>query len=339
MAHSPTVRPSTTLANRWRRAGVAACLLATVATIGGCHPRAVRAPYQDAPAPQELMAATERAFHAIQVARARVRQKGGSATLMFAAQHPDRFRGTLQIAGNELFSLALRPDGYDLRMTSGKAGDTGFYEGPPSACAISAMIGVALSPASLVTMLLGGMPLADPSLLEADETSQRWSRAHPGHEVLTLQTAQVRQDFRFRWIDDAWRVAGTRVRVRDGEAWRTELDVEHLEFAEVDGAWVAMRTVLQTTDANGESREVKLHLKTVRVDPPSLMPASGESDAERPSEPDTWDDDWDDDHDTPDLADTTPGANPSTDAAQIPTIFFLRADGLQRRGDLCRVAP
>ena len=92
---------------------------------------------------------------------------------MFAAMSPARFRGTVQIAGNELFSLAVREDAYELRVTSGKAGQVGFYEGPPSACAISALLGVPLLPEELVTVLLGGVPLAVDEQTAA-RVDQRW---------------------------------------------------------------------------------------------------------------------------------------------------------------------
>ena len=162
--------------------------MAIFAGSAACHPRNVRAPYQDAPpSPTMLLRGHQTPLEAIQVPKAKVRQRAGSATLMFSAQRPDRFVGTVQIAGNELVSVALRPDRYELRQPAGRPSLRGFYDGPPSACAIAALIGLPMEPRVLVSMLLGDAPLIVSPAPSMKELTQRWERAHPGHEVLVLE--------------------------------------------------------------------------------------------------------------------------------------------------------
>lgn len=324
-----------------------ALLLSCLTVVAGCHPRNVRAPYLEAPpTPTALLRGFNPPISALQVPRAKIRQRAGSATLMFSAQRPDRFVGTVQIAGNELVSIALRPDRYELRQPSGPSRSRGFYEGTPSPCAIQALLGVPMEPSALISMLLGDAPVIVASEESMGASVQRWERAYPGHELLILEDERLRQELRFRWISGAWQFAGTAVHRRQGDRWVRVFEISHRDF-ESFGQWqLATRVDITSVDANGDSQTVKIHLLDVVVDPSALTPdrarATDRDGGGTPPPIDTWDDDWaDDDTDEP----ATPSPNPDdrapatplgTESAEIPAIFFLSAGGLQPRGDLCR---
>jgi hypothetical protein len=125
-----------------------------VLLFAGC--RGTEPPYPPGKAPEiaDLMAAAAPSLRAIQVPRAKVRQGGGpAANLMLVAQAPARFSGTIQIAGNELVTLAVNEDEYGLRWVGGRDGagslTPGFYSGPPSRCAVETLLGVDLEPEGL----------------------------------------------------------------------------------------------------------------------------------------------------------------------------------------------
>jgi len=89
----------------------AACALWITLALAGC--RGMEPPYPPGQPPEvaDLMAATAPSLHAIQVPRAKVRQGSGpAANLMLVAQEPARFSGTIQIAGNELVTLAVNEE-------------------------------------------------------------------------------------------------------------------------------------------------------------------------------------------------------------------------------------
>lgn len=330
-------------------------LMASVVANAGCHPRNVRAPYQDAPPnPTMLLRSDQPPIEAIQVPKAKVRQRAGSATLMFSAQRPDRFVGTVQIAGNELVSVALRPDRYELRQPAGRPSLRGFYDGPPSPCAIAALLGLPMEPKVLVSMLLGDAPVIVSPAQSIEGHAQRWERAYPGHEVLVLEEDDLRQELRFRWISKAWHFAGTSVYRRDNDRWAPVFSIAHRDFESFGERHLATRMDITSNDHTGESQTVKIHLLDVNVNPASLRRESSLNASTDPSAPpvDRWDDDWGDedvaanDGSDADTAVEDTDAHRSSDAVDerpsVPAMFFLSPAGLRARGDLCgdtAVAP
>lgn len=326
-------------------------LVASVVGSAGCHPRNVRAPYQDAPPdPTMLLRGDQPPLEAIQVPRAKVRQRAGSATLMFSAQRPDRFVGTVQIAGNELVSVALRPDRYELRQPAGRPSLRGFYDGPPSPCAIAALIGLPMEPKVLVSMLLGDAPVIVSPAPSMDGHAQRWERAYPGHEVLVLEEGDLRQELRFRWIAKAWHFAGTSVHRRGNDRWDPVFSIAHRDFESFGDRHLATRMDITSNDHAGEPQTVKIHLLDVTVNPTSLLrgsPSNASTDpgAATAAPVDRWDDDWGAEDDAADgepeedAAVDDEGAPRSPDTseerASVPAIFFLSPAGLRARGDLC----
>jgi len=318
--------------------------------ISGCHPKNVRAPYDGAPPnPSALLRAEGSSITAIQVPRAKVRQRAGSATLMFSAQRPDRFVGTVQLAGNELVSVALRPDRYELRQISGRPSARGFYEGEPSPCAIAALLGVAMEPQALVSMLLGDAPVLVSASRSPGGDVQRWERAYPGHELLVLEDDNMRQELRFRWIAGAWRFAGTSVQRREGDRWERVFQIAHRDFEAFGDRQLATHIDVTSTDSNGEQQTVKIHLLDVIVDPASLVAGSTGTDAnnnahEQAAPIDRWDEDWGEEdqdrpqesgEDDPTADEAAATASESETGASVPKIFFLSPAGLRSRGDLC----
>jgi hypothetical protein len=266
---------------------------------------------------------------------------------MFSAQRPDRFVGTVQIAGNELVSVALRPDRYELRQTSGRGNSQGFYAGAPSPCAIAALIGVSMEPTALVSMLLGDAPvIVMPSQGEPDPV-QRWERSYPGHELLILEGDTLRQELRFRWIAGAWHFAGTSVQQREDDRWRRVFRTSHRDFESFGGRQLATRIDITSDNGEGGPQTLKIHLLDVVLDPDSLVQRSATADPEataqdQPVPFDRWDEDWHEQDEDEGGSDEPPTSQASTSDdtpevdAEIPEIFFLSPAGLRSRGDLCR---
>lgn len=318
----------------------------------------VRAPYDDgaAPAPTTLMAARAAPLAAIRVGRAKIRERSLSATLMYVVQGPERFAGTIQIAGNELVSLAVNEQAYHLRLKSDRAGRPGYHAGPPSACAVERLVGIAIEPTDLVALLLGGAPLAvAPD--GAQPVEQRWNKRWPGREELDLEWPGGRQRLRFAWVGDAWRFAGTKVWTRRGETLVWMWSVDHQAFHRVEGAWLPETTVIETPRPGSDlargkepltrwARRKQTQALTISYleqspDPADLIAGEAGETGEDGGWVDTWDDDWEDDGEVGD-GDSTPSPEPaSTDAPvnePIPPAFVLDATGLPDRGDLCRDA-
>lgn len=335
--------------------------LALAVSLGAtsCKGLPVRKPYDDgaAPPPELLMQARAAPLSALRVGRAKIRERSLSATLMYVVQGPERFAGTIQIAGNELVSLAVNERNYHLRLKSDRAGRPGYHEGPPSSCAVEKLVGVALEPTDLVSLLLGGAPLAvTPD--DARVTEQRWNRRWPGREELELRWAGGRQRLRFAWVDGAWRFAGTRVWRMDGDREVWLWSIEHESFHTVDGEVLPEVTIIQTPAPGADPgrrpsrRRRDVTALTIRYmdqqpDPADLLAQGGDGgDGDGGGWVDTWDDDWSDDEweDGSSEADaesgaqaappTAPPAGPS--APKIPPMFVLDDAGLPARGDLCR---
>lgn len=323
-----------TRARRWIST-VALCL-----ALAGC--RGVEPPYPPDQPPHvaDLLAAAAPSLTSIQVPRAKIRQGGGpAANLMLVAQSPARFAGTLQVAGNELVSLAVNEESYGLRWVGGREGAgaraPGFYSGPPSRCAVESLLGVELEPETLVDVLLGGAPLIDPPHVFVDRS---WDRKR-GRELLRIQNDQYQQELEFVWLGNRWQFAGATLwsLAADGStSWRWT--IRHEDLHVVDGAWLPTKTQITQPKPSGRG-ELTLNVsfqKQIANPPlggslPSEPPREGE-DGPPPNAGDGWDDDWDDE-DGSGEDETEP--EPEPEKAPIPPQFIGNPTGLTPRGDPC----
>jgi hypothetical protein len=334
---------------RFSRQALLACVLATAGT-ASCRGRPAEPPYaaDQAPEAQALLQLTRPHLSALQVPKAKIRQgRSLAGTLMLAAQAtPPRFAGSITAAGNELVSIAVNEKTYALRWLRDEGLRSGFYSGPPSACAIERVLGVALSTEDLVALLLGGGPM----IADAKIVDQRWEgdrlrrreTGHPGHEVVTLQSAREVQELRFWWAEGRWWFGGTSLWRRDGDARTWLWSIEHEGLHRVGDHLLPARTLIRRPGRRGE-QVVDIAYEQQRPDPPALLGSSGGADAGGDGG-DTWEDDWDDDEwedegEAPPEKEATPPApaSPAPPAERpIPAVFQLDASGLSKRGDLCR---
>lgn len=344
---------------RKRAASAVLCVL----LFAGC--RGTEPPYPPGKPPEvaDLMAATAPSLHAIQVPRAKVRQGGGpAANLMLVAQAPARFSGTIQIAGNELVTLAVNEEAYGLRWVGGRDGAgsllPGFYSGPPSRCAVETLLGVDLEPEAFVDLVLGGAPLID----EPHEILDRsWDRK-TARERLRIGNAYEQQELAFAWIDGHWQFAGSTLWVLEGGKPRWLWTISHEELHEVDGELLPRHTQIRQPKPNGKG-EIVLNISfqkqvanpalggQLSSDPPRELvnDADGEDgeDAPPPNAGDGWDDDWGDEEEEGEAGGAEPAepaepepkvaapAEPKAAPPVIPPQFKGNPTGLTPRGDLC----
>lgn len=338
---------------------LATALGSSLAVLAACKVKRVKAPYDTPPAQAGLMDLAKPKLAAVQVPRAKVRQDSGpAATLEFAAQSPERFAGKIQVAGQELLSLAVNENEYGLRYVANQGIPTGFYAGPPSGCAVQTLLGVELEPRQLVSAMLGGAPLIEPPLAPV---SQAWDSAAPGYEVVTVQNAVHEQELRFQYIDGRWAFAGTSVYRGSGANRDWEFTLTHEQF---DAKGIPTKTVLKREGPKGA---VEVTIKVLeRIDNPPVILRYGKSgdggeggeegdpfeeggweDPEAESE-DVWDEEgWEevpgeDDSEAAPAPTNEPSfvmtiqQTPSESTDAIPPVFKLTASGLPERGDLCR---
>lgn len=349
--------------------------LAGLASLAGCRGEA---PYPPSARPGDdvFMAATAPTLDAVQVPRAKIRQGGGpGANLMLVAQAPERFAGTIQVAGNELVSLAVNEDEYGLRWVGGREGASlppGYYSGPPTACAVESLLGLRLDPEAFVGMILGGAPLIDGPHEVLD---RRWDRK-ARRELITITNGSFEQQLRFAWFEEQWVFAGaTSWRIEgggkdDGKLWLWT--IRHDELHVVAGKIVPKKTVIKQPKPNGRgsqsltvsfqkqvpnppalARGAEVDPDSLGEDPPKeLIDGDSGDDGDDGNHGDSWDgDDWGDDDDDWENADgsasspspsspTTPASAPAEEAKPaepdpIPPQFLGNPTGLQARGDLC----
>jgi hypothetical protein len=319
----------------------------------GC--RGVEPPYAPGNPPEvaDLMAATAPSLHAIQVPRAKVRQGAGpAASLMLVAQAPARFSGTIQIAGNELVTLAVNEEAYGLRWVGGRDGadalEPGFYSGPPSRCAVQTLLGVDVEPEAFVDMVLGGAPLID----EPHEILDRsWDRK-AGRERLRIGNADYQQELAFAWIDGHWQFAGATLWILEGGKPRWLWTISHDELHEVGGELLPKQTQIRQPKPSGKG-EIVLNVSfqkqianpalggELSSDPPPDDEEAGDEgeEAPPPNAGDDWDDDWGDEEGSE--GETREGETPEPDEPEpaappvIPPQFLGNPTGLTPRGDLC----
>jgi hypothetical protein len=334
-----------------RLAGV---LLGVVLVAGslGCAGKKVRAPYGTPPTWAELERGVAPRVDGLLLDDAKIRRKGVGANLLVLAQRPSRFAATIQIAGQELVSVAAHEGGYTLRWSGDEGLAPGFYEGQDPSCAIETLLGVELSAEELVTVLLGGAPLVgevrsgsesrDPSALQIRK--QSWDRAAPGHETVELVGNGYVQRLRFRWLGGAWVFAGTTIWRLDETTRGTDetprarwlVTINHEAFTTVEGIALPSRIVVAAPGAKGKREEIAIVVRHADVDPQVLYAGdTGSGDGG-----DGWDDDggWEDDEEATE-ASNEPSAETSSDSVAsdttgaTDTTDTADADGVQTPGD------
>ena len=210
--------------------------------VTACKPRPTAAPYAPGQGPkaEALIAGAKPQLDAVAVPDAKViANRVLRGNLAFLAQGPGRFRGSVQVSGNELVTLALTEEGYALRYKL-DAFPTGFYHGPPSACAVEALLGVALDAEDLVALVLGGAPvIAEPYEI----VEQGWDSA-AGREAVTIRNGRFVQRLDFAKLGDTWQFAGSKLwqRKPDGSRGAWIWSLAHEDMARHGDAMLPART-------------------------------------------------------------------------------------------------
>lgn len=351
----------------------AALVVALVAGSGGCRGGSTRAPYAGAspPAPELLLSAAAPQLKSIRVPGAKIRlNRSIAGNLMILAQAPDRFAGSIQVSGKELISLGFHEAGYALRYVAGEGLPIGYYNGPPSACAIQELLGVPMAPQEVIALILGGAPL----LPEPREVvDQHWDRRE-GHEVLRLRTRDFVEEVTFEWLGDRWWASGATLWRRLGDGGSLWLwSIAHEGPHAVDGHTMPSRTVITRPDGR---KKLKVTITYNRQEGDPVFDAPGddtgwddggswegeEGDATTEGGDDGWEESGD--GEAPEAGATegpassegasatasagsgapagtpakTVGAKPPPARTKpaIPAVFIVQGDGLPVRGDLCR---
>lgn len=356
----PVRRPARSNPSSLRHALVALAVL----VMASCGHRNIRAPYAPGQAPAQalLLASTARQLEAIAVPEAKVvANRVMRGNLAFVAQAPARFRGSVQVSGNELVTLSFTEQGYALRYKL-DAFPSGFYHGPPSACAIEALLGVALDGDDLTALVLGGAPvIAEPrTTLE-----QRWD-AEGGFEALVVANDRFVEQLNFVPQGDAWRFVGGKLWRRGADGSRGPLlwTLAHEELERHGDVVLPARTRI-TAPAGRKSNTVVISYKTRDLAPAFAQGSGGGVDptqggaTEGGHDTDGGDataggDDWGDDDggweneapatptetpapSEPAATPAAPAATPASPAATaVPKLFTIDGAGLTDRGDLCR---
>lgn len=316
--------------------------------LAGCRHR-IPAPYArgQGPAASELLDRTGAQLPALQVSKAKViANRTLRGNLAFIAEAPGRFRGTVDVAGNELVTLAFHEQGYALRYKM-DAFPAGYYAGPPSDCAVEALLGIAFETDGLVDLVLGGAPVLEAPFEILD---QRWEK-RGGYEKLLIANDSFVQELRFGWVGSAWRVEGGQLWERNaGQTGRRLWTVEHLELEPQGGVYLPNKTRVSTP---GKRRDTSVVINYKERDPdPVFAENRGSSQSAGgdggPDDKDPWEengDPWEDEgegweageggeDEAPPSAETTAPAKP--ESPEIPPEFRLEPTGLTVRGDLCR---
>lgn len=326
-----------------------------------CKPKPTRAPYGPGEGPKaaELIAGARPQLDAIAVPEAKViANRVLRGNLAFLAQGPGRFRGSVQVSGNELVTLAFTEDGYALRYKL-DAFPTGFYHGPPSACAVEALLGVALDTEDLVALVLGGAPIiAEPYEI----ASQGWDSAI-GREAVTIRNARYVQRLEFAKAGDGWQFVGSKLwlRAADGSrgAWRWSLS--HEDMARRGNALLPGQTRV-LAPGKRKNNQLVIQYKSRDLDPAFAKTAATDDGGADDGAADDGADDWGADDggewegedggeweggepakpETPAKPEGAAKPEPAPPAAAkpagpaVPVVFTIDGTGLADRGDLCR---
>lgn len=338
-----------------------------------CRPKPTAAPYEvgHGPVAAALIAGARPQLDAIAVPEAKVvANRVLRGNLSFLAQAPGRFRGSVQVSGNELVTLAFTEDGYALRYKL-DAFPTGFYHGPPSACAVEALLGVALDTEDLVALVLGGAPI----IAEPYEVAEQTWDAEAAREAVTIRNGAHVQRLEFAWTGDGWQFTGSKLwrRGADGSKGAWIWSFAHEEMQQLDGARLPART---RVEAPGKRKDnlIVIQYRDRDLDPAFAKTTTGDdgtpTDGGTPEGGDDWgsedeggwetdDDGWETKEPTPAAAPAPApipptgtlaapeavGAAPSAAApvkpappvkSSAPAVFTIKDTGLRDRGDLCR---
>ena len=333
-------------------------LLCVALSLSAC--RGIDAPYAPGqkPSDTELIAATAPELETLQVPRAKVRQGAGpAANLMLVAQAPKRFSGTIQIAGNELVTLAVNEEAYGLRWIGGRYGGEaltpGYYSGPPSRCAVATLLGVDLEPEAFVQLVLGGAPLIE---VPRRVVGQRWDRKG-GREHLVVRNEHLEQDLAFEWRSGAWQFVEASLwelggADRDARTWLWT--ISHEQLHEVSGHLLPKKTAIRQPGPKGRELVINVSYQKQIANPAlggelsSDSPpddaggSGGRGDGDPANAGDSWED-WDEDGEdggwesadgSGPAPESEPGPGPKPGHG-IPPQFVGNPSGLPARGDLC----
>jgi hypothetical protein len=299
------------------------------------------APYSrdQRPSAKDLLAAAAPRIAAIQVPSAKIRAdrmaRGG---LSLIAQAPRRFRGRVHAKGNELATLAFHEHGYALRYLM-DALPQGFYSGPPSDCAVEALIGAPFPLDGLVALVLGGGPLI---AAPREIVDQHWNK-RSARETLVLASDKLEEELYFAAHEGTWSFSGASLWQRQGGRRGPWLwTVEHLDLHSVNGAVLPARTRISTP---GRRRDfvVVITYGTQNTDPEFARADADTGDDATEGEDDDWEDDegWEDGapeagkESSPTTREPPAKTKPAEKPA-VPAHFILSPAGLTPRGDLCR---
>ncbi len=336
-------------------------------TLPACRPTRIAAPYGvgQGPSVDALLAASAPKLQAVQVSEAKVvANRVLRGNLAFVAQAPARFRGTVGISGNELVTLAFSEAGYGLRYKL-DAFPVGFYAGPPSSCAVEALIGIAIDEDDLVALVLGGAPVIAAPYRSA---GKGWN-SKLGVEVLELSNERYVEELHFVPSGRSWQFVAARLweRKPDGGRGRRLWSLAHEELERVGDTMLPARTRIS---APGKRKEnlVVINYRKRDTNPAFAAQAGGTAgnggaDDGGDVSPDEggWGEDdsggwegaapddegWEgggagpgvtkaDAADQPAEPPAPPASEPPT---KVPTVFVIDGAGLSARGDLCRTRP
>lgn len=345
-------------------------LVLVMLLLGGCKHFKPPYPRGQEPPAESLLQVTKPKIDAIVVSDARiVANRFARADLAMLAQAPARFRGTVNKGGNELVTLAFNEEGYGLRYKL-DAIPTGFYEGPPSPCAVQFLTGTEMSYEALVAAVLGGGPVLEAPF---DIIEQRWNDDE-GHEEVTIANPRFIEELRFVWRAGAWQFRGATLweRAASGGKGRRLWKLEHEDYGNVGGVVLPGKTKIEAASANGNDRIV-ITYKSRDLNPAwARAPVNGDAadqgddgattetpwagdDGGWEGEDAGWEGDdggWETEGEEPSPAPEPPENEPPQGEprppsekpqaptppkrARIPEVFFVQPDGLPRRGDVCR---
>jgi hypothetical protein len=287
--------------------------------------------------------------------------------LAFLAQQPERFRGSVQVSGNELVTLSVHEEGYALRYKL-DAMPAGFYHGPRAQCAIRSVLGIDMSQEDLVAAVLGGAPvIAGPH----DIVSQGWDHEAAVEKLVIANGAHV-EELRFALKKGSWRFVGARLWMRNAEGGKGQKlwSLDHEGLHAVGDATLPEKTTIRSPGKRKDNLVV-ISYRDRDLDPAfakgSDEGAAEDAGAEVGPDDGAWEGDgaegwegdeedgWEGDETPPPAAAGKPDGDattsePKPDAVApaeavkpaapsqraLPPVFVLDGRGLTDRGDLCR---